>query len=70
MSYYEPRWNAEEQTMIDLMKLNDWMIGSAIEEKFTSVAIWHKDKGHFGFKADTEYEAIRKAFNFWTKNNG
>jgi hypothetical protein len=69
MGYYEPRWSAEEQTMIDVMKLNNWMVGADIEKECTSVAIFHTDKGHFVFKADTEYEAIRKAFNYWNKHN-
>jgi hypothetical protein len=69
MRQYEPQWSAEEQTMIDMMKLNGWMIGADIEEECTSVALFHTDKGHFVFKADTEYEAIRKAFKYWSKRN-
>lgn len=69
MGYYEPRWSAEEQTMIDVMKLNDWMFGADIEKEYTDIAIWHEDKGRFVFRADTEYGALRKCFNFWSKHN-
>lgn len=62
-------WSAEEQTMVDLMKLNGWLVGAVIEKERTDVAMFHSTKGHFNFKADTTYEAIRKAFNYWTKHN-
>jgi hypothetical protein len=69
MGYYEPQWSAEEQTMIDMMKLNGWMVGADIEKERTEVKIFHSDKGHFAFRADTPYEAVRKAFTFWSSNN-
>ena len=56
--------------MIDLMELNGWLVGADIEKERTDVVMFHSTKGHFNFKADTAYEAIRKAFNYWTKHNG
>ena len=51
------------------MKLNGWLVGADIEKERTDVVMFHSTKGHFNFKADTAYEAIRKAFNYWTKHN-
>jgi len=70
MGYYEPRWSAEEQTMIDMMKLNGYVVGEDINKEYTSIHLYAPDnpQSHL-FTADTEYEAIRKAFNYWTKHN-
>jgi hypothetical protein len=62
-------WSAEEQTMIDLMDLNGWAVSASIDKERTDVVLFHSTKNYFTFRADTEHEAIRKAFNFWTKHN-
>jgi len=69
MGYYEPRWSAEEQTMIDVMNLAGCGVTPHIDREFTLIQLFPPDGTAFQFKADTEYEAIRKAFNFWSKHN-
>lgn len=70
MGYYEPRWNAEEQTMIDLMELNGCGVVPDIDRDSTIITLHYVDANRpLTFVADTEHEAIRKAFNFWNKNN-
>lgn len=69
MGYYEPQWSAEEQTMVDLMKLNGFGVIPHIERDFTTIALVSPNTPDRLFKADTEYEAIRKCFSFWSKNN-
>jgi hypothetical protein len=62
-------WSAEEQTMIDLMDLNGWAVSASIDKERTDVVLFHSTKNYFTFRADTAYEAIRKAFTFWSSNN-
>lgn len=70
MGYYEPQWSVEEQTMIDLMELSGFRIGADINREYTDVYI-HPTGSAIGnrFRADTEYEAIRKCFAYWEKNH-
>ena len=71
MRTYEPRWSAEEQTMVDLMALNGWAVEADINEDYTRINLIPNPPipTSYQFTADTEYEAIRKAFNFWNKRN-
>ena len=63
-------WSAEEQTMIDLMSLNGYAVNADINKEYTRINLCHlPETASYQFTADTEYEAIRKAFNFWTKHN-
>jgi hypothetical protein len=64
-------WSAEEQTMLDLMELNGFFIfiDSNINSDFYVAKLYKPNHTSLPFKADTEYEALRKAFNYWTKNN-
>jgi hypothetical protein len=62
-------WSAEEQTMIDLMDLNGWAVSASIDKERTDVVLFHSTKNYFTFRADTAYEALRKAFNYWAKHN-
>jgi hypothetical protein len=70
MGYYEPRWSAEEQTMVDLMELAGYRVSADINKEYTVV---HLDLTHIrkslSFKADTEYEAIRKCFTTWSEHH-
>lgn len=67
MGYYEPRWSAEEQTMIDVIKMSGGNVGADINKEYTIIHLYTPDNDHpLLFRADTEYEAIRKAFNYWT----
>lgn len=56
--------------MIDLMELSGFTVGADIEREYTDFYL-QKPNSTFGnrFRADTAYEAIRKAFNYWTKHN-
>ena len=71
MGYYEPKWSAEEQTMVDMMTLNGYAVHADINRDFTRINLIPNpsETASYQFTADTEYEAIRKAFNFWTKRN-
>jgi hypothetical protein len=64
-------WSAEEQTMVDLMVLNGYAVNADITEEYTRInLIPHPPlTSSYQFTADTAYEAIRKAFNYWTKHN-
>jgi hypothetical protein len=70
MGYYEPQWSAEEQTMVDLMKLAGYGVVPDINRDRTTI---HLHLPHTGapllFTADTEYEAIRKCFSAWDKHH-
>jgi len=70
MGYYQPQWNAEEQTIVDLMVLSGYEVHADINREYTRISLKKPPMtGTYQFTADTEYEAIRKAFNFWNKNN-
>jgi hypothetical protein len=62
-------WSAEEQTMVDLIELNGFTVGVLTEKDCAVACLFSPKTPDRMFKADTEYEAIRKAFNFWSKNN-
>jgi len=62
-------WSAEEQTMIDLMALNGHRIKPDINREYTNIYLYNNTPVGRRFTADTKYEAIRKAFNYWTKYN-
>jgi hypothetical protein len=71
MGYYEPRWSAEEQTMIDVIKLSGGNVGADINKEYTFIHLYTPDNSQpLLFRADTEYEAIRKAFKFWSDGKG
>jgi len=71
MGYYEPRWSAEEQTMVDLMELRGFGIGADINRDYTIIHLYTPDNSHpLMFRADTEYEAIRKVFKFVSNGKG
>jgi hypothetical protein len=69
MGYYEPSWSAEEQTMVDLMVLNGCKVVPNINEHDTIVHLIKENGKSANFRADTPYEAVRKAFTYWTKHN-
>ena len=63
-------WSAEEQTMVDLMELNGYSVLTNTHMDYHIVQlIDSKTKRPVTFRADTKYEAIRKAFTYWTKHN-
>jgi hypothetical protein len=66
MGRYEPSWSAEEQTMIDLMGMTGCGIEVISNKHYTDIIV--VPAGH-RFRADTAYEAIRKAFTYWNKHN-
>lgn len=70
MGYYEPSWSAEEQTMVDLMGLSGFDVEADINKEYTDVYLRPTNTAVGNrFRADTEYEALRKAFTYWTKHN-
>ena len=67
---YSPQWSAEEQTMVDLMELNGYSVLTNTHMDYHIVQLIDpKTKRPVTFRADTKYEAIRKAFTYWTKHN-
>jgi hypothetical protein len=70
MGYYEPRWSAEEQTMVDLMELAGCEVVPDINREYATIHVHLPYIGtSLSFKDDTEYGAIRKAFNSWSNHN-
>jgi len=67
MGYYEPRWSAEEQTMIDVMEIKGYRVSADINKESTTIHIHSPDGMEIRTIKDTEYEAIRVAFNRWNK---
>jgi hypothetical protein len=59
-------WSAEEQTMVDLMQLNGCGVEVISNKHYTDIVVVPSG---YVFRGDTTYEAIRKAFTYWTKNN-
>jgi hypothetical protein len=56
--------------MIDLMELNGYSVLTNTHMDYHIVQLVDsKTKRPVTFRADTEHEAIRKAFNYWTKHN-
>jgi len=71
MGYYEPRWSDEEQTMIDLMEIKGCAIVPKITREHTIIHLYFPDNpSPLLFRADTEYEAIRKTFKFVSDGKG
>ena len=68
MGYYEPQWSAEEQTMIDLMKIKGYGVVPDINRDYTIIQLYTPDGNDrpLMLRDDTEYGAIRKAFKFFT----
>ena len=63
-------WSAEEQTMVDLIELSGYGVLTTAHKDYSVVQIFEpKTNRPVTFRADTEYEAIRKAFNTWSKRN-
>ena len=62
-------WSAEEQTMVDLMELNGYSVFIDDNRDFYVAQLFKPDHTPLPFRADTEYEALRKAFTFWAKHN-
>jgi hypothetical protein len=62
-------WSAEEQTMVDLMELNGFKVDVSTDKEFAVACLFSPKTLYRMFKADTAYEAIRKAFTYWTKHN-
>ena len=67
MRGYEPRWSAEEQTMIDLMELGGYSVNADINKESTTIQIYSPVGLLVRTVKDTEYEAIRIAFANWNK---
>lgn len=64
-------WSAEEQTMVDVMKLAGYGVGTNFHKDYSVVQLFEpKTNRPLTFRADTEYEALRNAFKFWNKQNG
>ena len=71
MGYYEPQWSVEEQTMIDLMEIKGFGVGADINREYTIIHLYTPGNDHpLLFRDDTEYGAIRKAFNHFTEGKG
>jgi hypothetical protein len=62
-------WSAEEQTMVDLIELNGYSVLISNRADYYVVHLFKPDYAPATFNADTEHEALRKAFNSWSKNN-
>jgi hypothetical protein len=64
-------WSAEEQTMVDLIELNGYDVLTVAHTDYHITQLFEPNSSRpITFRADTEYEAIRKAFTYWTKHNG
>lgn len=71
MGQYEPQWSVEEQTMIDLMEIKGFGVGTDINREYTIIQLYTPDNDRpLLFRDDTEYGAIRKAFKFFTEGKG
>ena len=68
MGDYGPRWSVEEQTMIDLMALAGCAVIPNINREHTDIYFYQSGVETRRFRADTEYEAIRKCFAYWEKS--
>ena len=55
--------------MVDLIELNGFKVDVRTDKDCAVACLFSPKTPDRMFKADTEYEAIRKAFNFWSKNN-
>jgi hypothetical protein len=64
-------WSAEEQAMVDLIELNGYSVHADINKEYTRINLQPNppQTSSYQFTADTAYEAIRKAFTFWSKHN-
>ena len=71
MGYYEPRWSAEEQTMIDLMEIKGFGVVPDINKDYTIIQLYTPKNTHpLMFRDDTEHGAIRKVFKFVSDGKG
>ena len=59
------------QTMIDLMELGGYGVHADINKEYKRLNLQPKPPltSSYQVTADTAYEALRKAFNYWTKHN-
>ena len=55
--------------MVDLMQLSGCRVWASIYKEYTAVALVRPKTNDRVFTADTPYEALRKAFNSWSKHN-
>jgi len=57
--------------MVDLIELNGYSVHADINKEYTRINLQPNPPltSSYQFTADTEYEAIRKAFTFWSKHN-
>jgi hypothetical protein len=62
-------WSAEEQTMMDLIELGGYDVLISNRADYYVVQLFKPDYAPATFKADTEHEALRKAFNVWSSTN-
>jgi hypothetical protein len=62
-------WSAEEQTMVDLIELSGFKVDVSTDKDCAVACLFSPKTLYRMFKADTAYEAIRKAFTFWSKRN-
>jgi hypothetical protein len=63
-------WSAEEQTMIDLMELSGYGVSTYTNMDYFIVQLFKPYHAPMPFRADTEHEALRKAFKIWSTHNG
>ncbi len=56
--------------MVDLIELNGFEFNADITKEHTRISLKKPPMtSTYQFTADTAYEAIRKAFTYWTKHN-
>ena len=68
MGYYEPQWSKEEQAMVDMMVISGYGVIPDINREYTDIYLTPPNETlGWRCRADTEYEAIRKAFSLWEK---
>ena len=55
--------------MVDLIELSGFKVDVSTDKDCAVACLFSPKTLYRMFKADTAYEAIRKAFTFWSKNN-
>jgi hypothetical protein len=61
-------WSAEERTMVDLIELNGYDLLTVAHTDYHIAQLFEPNSSRpITFRADTEYEALRKAFTFWSE---
>jgi len=64
-------WSAEEQTMVDIIKMRGLGLGFDVNREYVIVHLHTPDNSQpLLFRDDTKYGAIRKVFNFVTEGKG